>query len=211
LRHLPLRHLLLRHRAGHGVVIASGLGKHRAAGGILIGLVSAAALLLAAAGLAKLRRPAPPRSAFAAAAIPGARRLPPAVASRSAGAAELVVAAIALGIGGRLGALLIALGYALLAMLSARMVAVEAGQDCGCFSRPSPVTHWHTAVNSAGLLIGLFGLALPAGSLLAELGRRPLPGLALALAAGLLAYLGYLTMTALPALRAAVADLEALG
>ncbi len=176
----------------------------------MIGLLSAAALLLAAAGLAKLRRPAPLRSAFAAAAIPGAERLPPVVASRSAGAAELVVAAIALCLGGRLGALLITLGYAMLAMLSARMVAVEAGQDCGCFSRPSPVTHWHTAVNCAGLLIGLFGLALPAGSPLAELLRQPLPGAPVMLAAGLLAYLGYLTMTALPALRAAVAELEAV-
>jgi len=170
---------------------------------MLIGLVGAAAMLLAAAGLAKLRQRVPLRSAFAAAAVPGLRRLPAALATRLAGAAELAIAVVALVLGGRLGALLIAIGYAALAGLAARMVAIEAGQDCGCFGRPSPVSHWHTGVNLAGLLIGLVALALPAGSLPAEIARQPVPGLALAAAAALLAYLGYLSMTALPALRAA--------
>lgn len=165
-------------------------------------------MLLAAAGLAKLRQRIPLRSPFAAAAVPGLRRVPAGPATRLAGVGELAIGAIALGLGGRLGALLIAIGYAALAGLAARMVAIEAGQDCGCFGRPSPVSHWHTGVNLAGLLIGLAGVVLPARSLLAEIGRQPVPGLALALAAALLAYLGYLTMTALPALRAAVADLE---
>jgi hypothetical protein len=174
----------------------------------LIGLMGAAALLLAAAGLAKLRQRAPQRSAFAAAAVPGLRRLAPTSANRLAGSVELATAVIALVVGGRLGALPLMLGYAVLAALSARMVAIEAGQDCGCFSRPSPVTHWHTGVNCAGLLIGVFGLLLPADSLLGELGRHPVTGLSLTLAAALLAYLGYLCMTALPALRSAAADLE---
>jgi len=173
---------------------------------MLIGLVSAAAMLLAAAGLAKLRQRAPLRSSFAAAAVPGLRRLPPGPATRLAGLAELLIAACALSFGGRLGALLIALSYAALAGLAARMVAIEAGQDCGCFGRPSPVSHWHTGVNLAGLLIGLVALALPAGSLPVELGRHPVTGLALTLTAVLLAYLGYLCMTALPALRAAVLE-----
>ncbi|MFL6161377.1 MAG: MauE/DoxX family redox-associated membrane protein [Jatrophihabitantaceae bacterium] len=170
--------------------------------------MSAAALLLAAAGLAKLRQRAPLRSAFAAAAVPGARRLPPALANRLAGSVELALAVLALGVGGRLGALPITLGFGMLAVLSARMVAIEFGQDCGCFNRPSPVTHWHTGVNLAGLLIGVLGLLFPGRSLLAELGRQPVTGAALLLAAAVLAYLGYLTMTALPALRAAAGDLE---
>jgi hypothetical protein len=174
----------------------------------LIGLVGAAALLLAAAGLAKLRQRLPLRSAFAAAAVPGLRRLPVALATRLAGLLELTIAVLVLGLGGRLGALLIALGYAALAGLAARMVAIEAGQDCGCFGRPSPVSHWHTGVNLAGLLVGLAGLLLPSGSLLAEIGRHPVTGLPVAVGAVLLAYLGYLTMTALPALRSAAAELE---
>ena len=160
-------------------------------------------MLLAAAGLAKLRQRVPLRSAFAAAAVPGLRRLPAGPATRLSGAAELVIAAVSLVLGGRLGALLIAIGYAALAGLAARMVAIEAGQDCGCFGRPSPVSHWHTGVNLAGLLIGLVALALPAGPLPAEIARQPVSGLALTVAAALLAYLGYLSMTALPALRAA--------
>jgi hypothetical protein len=174
----------------------------------LIGLLSAVALLLAAAGLAKLRQRATTRSAFAAAAIPGARRLPAGLANRLSGTVELAVAAVALGLGGRLGGVLIALCYGLLAGLSARMVAVEFGQDCGCFNRPSPITHWHIGVNLAAALIGVLAVALPARSLLAELGRQPVTGAALLLASVVLAYLGYLTMTALPALRAAGADLE---
>jgi hypothetical protein len=175
---------------------------------VLIGLVSAAALLLAAAGLAKLRRRTPLRSAFAAAAVPGLARLPAGAATRLAGTVELVVGLVALAVGGRLGALLLAAGYAALTGLTVRMMAIEAGQDCGCFGRPGPVSHWHTGVNLAGLLIGLAGVALPAGSLPAEIGRQPVSGLALGLAAALLAYLGYLTMTALPALRSAMAELE---
>ena len=190
------------------MVIASGRGNRRAAGGVLIGLVGAAALLLAAAGLAKLRQRLPLRSAFAAAAVPGLRRLPVAPATRLAGLLELTIAVLVFGFGGRLGALLIALGYAALAGLAARMVAIGAGQDCGCFGRPSPVSHWHTGVNLVGLLVGLVGLLLPSGSLLAEIGRHPVTGLAVAVGAVLLAYLGYLTMTALPALRSAAAGLE---
>lgn len=175
---------------------------------MLIGLLGAAAVLLVAAGLAKLRQRAPIRSTFAAAGIPGARRLPATAANRLSGAVELAVGAVVLGAGGRLGALLITLSYALLAALSARMVAIEFGQDCGCFNRPTPVTHWHTAVNVAGLLVGVLALCWPAGSPLAEPARHPISGAALLLAATVLAYLAYLTMTALPALRAAAADLE---
>jgi len=174
----------------------------------VIGLLSAAALLLAAAGLAKLRRRTPARSVLAAAAIPGARRLPAGLANRLAGSVELAVAVAVLGIGGRLGGLLIVLCFGLLAALSARMVAVEVGQDCGCFNRPSPVTHWHTGVNLAGALIGALAAAMPARSLFVELGRQPVSGAALMIASVVLAYLGYLTMTALPALRAAAAELE---
>ena len=80
-------------------------------GAVLIGLVSAAALLLAAAGLAKLRQPAPIRSALAAAGIPGAHRLGAKAANRLSGAVELAVALLALLVGGRVAAALIALAY----------------------------------------------------------------------------------------------------
>lgn len=174
---------------------------------MLIGLVSAAALLLAAAGLAKLRQRAPLRSALSAAGIPGADRLGAATANRLTGTVELVVAAVALVAGGRLAAALIALAYLVLAALSARMVRRESGQDCGCFARPVAVSHWHTAVNAGCALIGLLALLMPAGSLAAEFGRQPATAAGLLLAAAVLAYLGYLVMAVLPELLAATGSL----
>ena len=174
----------------------------------MIGVVSAAALLLAAAGLAKLRQPAPLRSALAAAGIPGAQRLDPRLANRLSGAVELAIAAAALLVGGRFGAALIAVAFLVLAGLSARMMRIESGQDCGCFAKPVPVSHWHTAVNLGCAAAGLIAIFRPAGSLFARIGQQPVTGSTLLLAAVVLAYLGYLVMTALPELTAATAELE---
>ena len=173
----------------------------------MIGPLTAAALLLAVAGLAKVRAPRA-RSALAAAGLPGARLLPGRLGNRLLGLVELAVAVAAVLLGGRPQALLVAVGYAVLALLSARMVAAEAGQDCGCFARPAPVSHCHTAVNAIGAAFGVAGLLAPADPLPAVLRHDPVPGVALLLAAAALAYLGYLTMTALPALRSAAARLE---
>lgn len=177
-------------------------------GAVLIGLLNAAALLLAAAGLAKLRQRAPVRSALAAAGVPGAQRLSAKTATRLSGTVELAVATLALLVGGRVAAALIALAYLVLAGLSARMMGIESGQDCGCFAKPVAVSHWHTAVNLSCALAGLIALIQPAGSLIHQFGRQPATATALLLAAVVLAYLGYLVMTALPELSAAVATLE---
>lgn len=178
---------------------------------MLIGLVSAAALLLAAAGLAKLGQRAPLRSALAAAGIPGAQRLSARTATRLSGAVELIVALVALLVGGRIAAALIALAYLVLAGLSARMMRIESGQDCGCFAKPVPVSHWHTVVNSGCALVGLIALIQPAGTLAGRFADQPSTGAALLLAAATLAYLGYLAMTALPELLAAAAAAEVTG
>lgn len=175
----------------------------------MISLVSAAALLLAAAGLAKLRRPAPTRSALAAAGVPGAQRLSAKTANRLSGAVELAVAVLALLAGGRIAAALIAAAFAVLALLSARMMRIESGQDCGCFARPVAVSHWHTAVNLGCMLAGLAALLAPAEPLLHQFGASPGTASALLLAAAVLAYLAFLTMTALPELMSAAAELEA--
>ncbi len=131
----------------------------------MIGLVSAAALLLVAAGVGKLRPAVGPSSPFAAARIPLLRRLPPALAARGSALVEALLGACAFALGGRLGAGLVLAGFAVLAGLSARMMALESGQDCACFARPSPITHWHTAVNLACAAAGAAGLLLPAPSL----------------------------------------------
>jgi hypothetical protein len=178
---------------------------------VLIGLVSAAALLLGAAGLAKILQRAPARSALAAAGVPGAHRLSAKTANRASGLAELAIALVALLAGGRLAAALIAAAFLVLAGLSARMMRIESGQDCGCFAKPVAVSHWHTAVNLSCALAGLIAVVQPAGSLISHFGQQPVTAAALLLAAAVLAYLGYLVMTALPELNAAAATLEVAG
>jgi hypothetical protein len=140
--------------------------------------------------------------------VPGAQRLGAKAANRLSGATELAVAALALLIGGRIGAALIAVAFLVLAGLSARMMSIESGQDCACFARPVAVSHWHTAVNLSCALAGLIALFQPAGSLIGQFGQRPVTASALLLAAAALAYLAYLLITALPELSAAAAQLE---
>ncbi|HEX4726888.1 MAG TPA: MauE/DoxX family redox-associated membrane protein [Jatrophihabitans sp.] len=164
----------------------------------MIGLLGAAALLLAAAGASKLIRPT--GSALTAARLPGAGWLSGPAATRAGGSLELGIAVAALLLGGRAGAGLLALCYACLAAMSVRLMTVARGADCGCFGRPSRISHWHTAINLGYLLTGLVGLYRPAGSLATLLADRPGYGLLVLMAAMTLAYLSYLTMTALPEL-----------
>lgn len=175
----------------------------------MIGLQVAAALLLAAAGWIKLRRPSATRSALTAARLPGARILRPRLVNRGFGLIELAVAVVALLVGGRPAAGLLAASFGLLALVSARMVRLDRGQDCGCFARPTPISHWHTAVNLGLALVGAVGLIRPTESWFTQLGVTPTSHAALLLGAIVLAYLGYLVMTALPDLLTTVADLEA--
>jgi hypothetical protein len=164
----------------------------------VIGLLCAAALLLAAAGASKLLRPT--GSALNAARLPGAARLSGPAATRAGGLLELGIAVAALVLGGRIGAGLLALCYACLAAMSVRLMAVARGADCGCFGRPSRISHWHTVINLGFLLTGSAGLVRPAPGLATVLADRPGQGLLLLLAAATLAYLSYLVMTALPEL-----------
>jgi hypothetical protein len=164
----------------------------------VIGLLCAAALLLAAAGASKLIRPT--GSALTSARLPGATRLAGPAATRAGGLLELGIAVTALLLGGRAWAGLLALSYACLAALSVRLMAVARGADCGCFGRPSRISHWHTVINLSFLLTGLAGLYRPAPRLATVLADQPGQGLLLLLAAATLAYLSYLVMTALPEL-----------
>jgi hypothetical protein len=174
----------------------------------VLGLLSAAAALLASAGAFKLLRGGTVRSALNAARLPGADRLSERFAGRLAGLAELLVAFAAVVLGGRLAAGLLATAFAVLALVSIRMMAVAAGQDCGCFAGPSGITHWHTGVNVAYAVACLLGVLAPSPSLLRELTDHPWTGSALTLSALLLAFLSYLLMTALPELLSAASRVE---
>ena len=175
---------------------------------MLVGLLSAFALVLAASGVLKIRSPDPTVRAVLATKLPGAWRLAGRPFVRTVGLGEVLVAALVLVAGGAVSAALLTVAYLSLALVAWRLVRRSPGQDCGCFGKASePVSRWHVIANLAGALTGAFAVVLPAPSLIRELGSAgalALPQLAaVAMAAGLI----YLVMTALPshsALRAKV-------
>ncbi len=160
----------------------------------------AAVALLAVAGAAKLRRPAPTGLALARLGLPGSD---PTV--RTLGAVELVVAGAAAVVGGWL-ALPVALLYAGFALVSTAQVRLAArtgeAADCGCFGDHSAPVGWsHVALNLA--LAGAAAVAaLTAADGLAAAGDAPVATLAVAGLAGLAAWGTEALLTDLPALRA---------
>lgn len=176
----------------------------------MIGLVTAGALLLLAAGLSKIMVRRSGRSALVTARFPGAERLSGPVTDRLAGVLEVAAGAVSILVGGRLGAAVLAVSFAVLGAMSIRMMAVAAGQDCACFGRPTEITHWHTGVNFGFAAIGVAAMMSPPGTLLEKFSQHGTTAAALVLGAGLLAYLGYLLMTALPELLRAASQVEVL-
>lgn len=107
-----------------------------------------AAALLASAGAAKLRRPAPTGLALARVGLPGSDG-----AVRALGAVELVVAAAAVALGGPVAAAVAVLyaGFAAFTTVQvARARRTGVAADCGCFgSDGAPVDATHVTVNVA--------------------------------------------------------------
>ena len=176
----------------------------------MIGLTAAAALLLSAAGLAKLVRPGlgPPLPRFASATVTRPRLR--SVVLRLAGAVEMVIAGYVILVGGRLSAAALGLAYVLLLAISWRVAAVAYGRDCGCFgSASTPATYWHVGVNCAGAWVAGMGIVIPSGGR-TEFARTDLVVAASELIAAIaLAGLGYVAMTAAPELTQARAKLAA--
>jgi len=169
----------------------------------MVGLLWAAAVVLGAAGLSKLARPASTVHALKAARIPGARIIASTAAVRVAGAAELAVAGYVLGWGGPSAAALLGVCYLILTVVARRMLRVSPGQDCGCFGGSSePITRWHLMVDIAGLAIGIAATIWPQPSVVAEVTDQGAQGVLLVGLSFVLAWLGYLLMTAFPALGA---------
>ncbi len=120
-------------------------------------VVGAAALLLLAAGAAKVADPS--RTAGALAAVLG-RPVPAAPAVVRAGAlAEAALGAATLAAGGRLASALVGLSYAGFAAFVAAALRTGAPVGtCGCFGRPdTPPRPLHVAVDAALAAAGLVG------------------------------------------------------
>jgi hypothetical protein len=129
------------------------------------------------------------------------------VLARVLGVAELAVAAFALGWGSRLSAALLTAAFLAFAVVAARLLAVAAGSDCGCFGQvSSPVRPTHVAGNLIAAAIAAAGIAWPPGNAAHVLADQPWGAVPFVGGVLLLAWLGYLTFTALPDLLTAAAD-----
>lgn len=167
----------------------------------MVGLLWAAAILLGVAGFGKLVRPTPTSRAVIAAEIPGASLLSALPVVRLIGLIEIVIAGMVLGAGGPVPAALLAIGYLLLAVVAWRMIRLAPGQDCGCFGTSTEPSSWsHVAVNAAAALVGVAGVVLPQPSLGTIVEQQGAQAILLLGGSLLLAWLGYLALTALPAL-----------
>ncbi|MTD17395.1 hypothetical protein GIS00_26030 [Nakamurella sp. YIM 132087] len=127
--------------------------------GVLLGL----SVLLAGAGIAKIRDPGPAVRTVAALRLPlAARSAAHPLPVRMLGAAEIVVAGAAVWIGGRLGSALIALVFLAFAAVIARVLSTAAVVDCGCFGAArSPLGRTHLVVDLAFAAAAATGIALP--------------------------------------------------
>ena len=167
----------------------------------MVGLLWAAAVILAGAGISKLFRPGPTVQAIRAADLPAESWIATTIFVRFLGLIELGIAAAVLLGGGNVPALFLGASYLLLTAVAWRMIRVAPGQDCGCFGSSSePISRWHLVVNGACLLIGAAGAIWPQPSVVDEMSNQGAQSIALLALAGLLAYLCYFLMSALPAL-----------
>jgi hypothetical protein len=162
------------------------------------GPFAAACVVLAIAGVAKLRRPVGTRPAAAALGLPAT---PGAV--RALGTVELLVAFAGLAVGGA-AAVVVAIVYGALAVAAWRLYVRAPGTACGCLGvSDAPVSPAHIVVNVAAALAALAAVA--GGSPIASVsgfGNR----VAFVLLVGCCAALVTVVLDALPALRASLTE-----
>jgi hypothetical protein len=172
-------------------------------------LEMAATLLLVCAGVAKLRAPAPAAAMVRRVWPRSAARLPVSWAVRLVGVAEIGFGVAALLTGDRVSAVALALWYSAFTAVTMRLVRRAPATSCGCFgAQDSPVGPAHIVFNLLCAAIAVGAAARPPGAFGGVFDRDVLPA---ALGAGqvlVLAYLGFLSITALPALAAARRQLE---
>lgn len=169
------------------------------AGPLWAGPYLAAALLLVAAGVAKVARPDATATALRRAGL-----AVPAWTVRAGAAAEVAAGCWAL-TPGRWGAA--AVGASYLAFAGFVALALRRGSpvsSCGCFGKAdSPATRSHLALNLAAAAVALLAAARGQGGLVALMAHQPLAGVPLIGISAAVAYLAYLVITELP--RAAAA------
>ena len=172
------------------------------------GCYLAVGVLLGAAAVAKIAQPATTARALER-VVPFLRPGSGRALTRAAGLAEFAVAALAVAWGSRLAAGLLTAAYLVFAVVAARLLAVAAGTDCGCFGQVhSPVRPVHIAGNLVAAVIAAAGIVWPPGNIAHVFADQPWAGVPLVGGVVLLAWLGYLTFTALPELLTVAAEFK---
>jgi hypothetical protein len=164
---------------------------------ILAGPFAIATVVLALGGALKAFEPADTAHALAALGLPGGRTL-----VRAGGAFEAVLAVAALVTGNPVLAALVALSYAVFAIVVVR--ALRSGRpiaSCGCFGKvDTPPSRVHVGIDLAvaGVAVAA-AFAAPAEIALPDvLAGQPLAGIPFVLLVGVGAGLVFLALTALP-------------
>lgn len=167
-------------------------------------ICAAAALLLAASGLAKLRDPSPGVAA-ARLLLPGrTARWKHVAAVRVVATGECAVGTAFLALGGPVPAALVAAGFAGLTGVTIALLATGQRVPCGCFGRAdAPASRSHALTNAVCCAAGIACAVTPVGALGGLLDASPAVAAVGAAQIVILAGLGYLAMTAWPALTVA--------
>jgi hypothetical protein len=176
---------------------------------VIVGALSAAAaILLVVAGVAKVRTPAP---AAAMIALLWHRAPRPRLLARAAGVVETLAGLFALAGGGRIALSVLAGCYLVLTVVAVRLAVGPQRAPCGCFgAADGTVGTAHVVFDLACLGAAVCGFVRPPGSVLELFDGGTLAGVTVVGQTLLLAALGYLSITALPALAAARREVEGL-
>jgi hypothetical protein len=172
-------------------------------------LLAAAALLLLAAGLAKLRTPGPAAHMIVTVwprMLPVARAR---VVARAVGVVEAAAAVATLATGARPAVILLALCYLAVTAVAVRLASGAERASCGCFgAADGAVGVPHLIVDGAALAISAWAAVRPPGGLAALFDDGALTGVTVTAQVVVLTGLAYLSLTALPALVAARRTVE---
>lgn len=176
---------------------------------VITALSGATALLLVVAGAAKLRTPGPAAGMLVGLTprlrpLRRARRV-----ARGAAVVELAAGLSLLAFGGPIPAAVLAACYLALTVVALRLATAPEAAPCGCFgAADGDVGIAHVALDVCGLAVGVAAVVHPAGGVAALFDAGVAAGITACLQAAVLAALGYLSITALPALAAARRTVE---
>jgi len=164
----------------------------------------ALSVLLALAGLAKIRRPDSILDSLRILRLPAHRTVAIAV-----GILETVIGVGGVAVGSRPAVAAVVGAYLALTMAAILLVRADAVADCGCFGAArSPMNRTHVMVDVAFTVGAAVSLFEAPGSLLSAVSSQAWSGVPYLLLVAALAVSGFLLFTALPALHGAAARLQ---